>query len=454
MRIGVVPNLNNLDGGIYQYSLTMLRALRDWGPPNGDQWTVFTPDGTSHPTVTELESARWAVKPLLPPTLRRQVSTAVKRAAGDAAYSTATRWLASRGRKLISQGGTESSSLDVVKRRPEFQRWFSRQGMELMLYSATNSLSFESGIPYVMAIHDVQHRLQPEFPEVSANGEWEWREYLFRNGTRYATIIIADSEVSREDILNLYGQYGLTPDRVKTLPFLPSYYPSLQGTESEQNRVSDIYDLPKRYLFYPAQFWPHKNHARLVQALALLRQEHGLKIPIVFSGFYAGEIREATYNYVMKLAHQLGVQDQIHYIGYVPDEDMPGLYAGAVSLTMPTFFGPTNIPTLEAWAFNCPVLTSDVRGIREQTGDAALLVNPLSVEAIADGIRRLATDQDLRSTLARRGQERLSAYRPQDYYRRLTDILNEAKSLVRSGQSWPGTASKGKSVRDIAYAEH
>jgi len=454
MRIGLVPNLNSLDGGIYQYSVTMLRALRDWGSPDEDQWTVFTPDRTRHPAVTKFESARWSVKPLLPPTLRRQVSTAVKRAAGDAAYSTATRWLSSRGRKFTAPGAIESSRLDVVKRRPEFQRWFSRQGMELMLYSSTNSLSFESRIPYVMAIHDVQHRLQPEFPEVSANGEWEWREYLFRNGTRYATIIIAESEVGREDILNLYGPYGLTPDRVKTLPFLPSYYPGLQGMESEQRRVADVYDLPEGYLFYPAQFWPHKNHARLVQALALLQREHGLKIPIVFSGFYAGEIREATYNYVMKLAHQLGVQDQIHYIGYVPDEDMPGLYAGALALAMPTFFGPTNIPTLEAWAFNCPVLTSDVRGIREQTGDAAILVNPVSVEAIADGLRRLATDGDLRRTLAQRGQQRLAGYSPQDYYRRLTEIVNEAKSLVRSGQSWPGAASDGKPGRDIPYAEH
>jgi glycosyltransferase involved in cell wall biosynthesis len=453
MRIGIVPNLNSLDGGVYQYSVTMLRALREWGSPNGDEWTVFTQDGTSHPAVADLESARWTVKPLLPPTLRRQLSTAVKRAAGDAAYGTARRWLASRGRRLSLQPARESSNVAVVKRRPELQRWFSRQGMELMLYSTTNSLSFESRIPYVMPIHDVQHRLQPEFPEVSANGEWEWREYLFRNGTRYATLIIADSEVSREDILNLYGQYGLTPDRVKTLPFLPSYYPGANGMESEQRRVSDTYDLPERYLFYPAQFWPHKNHARLVQALALLQQEHGLKIPLVFSGFYAGEIRETTYTYVMKLAHQLGVQDQIHYIGYVPDEDMPGLYAGAVALVMPTFFGPTNIPTLEAWAFNCPVLTSDVRGIREQCGDAAILIDPLSVEAIADGIHRLWTDAEVRRTLAQRGQERLAAYSPHDYCRRLADILNEAKALASSGKSWPGTGSNEKSPRDIVYAE-
>ena len=73
-----------------------------------------------------------------------------------------------------------------------------------------------------MAIHDLQHRLQPEFPEVSANGEWERREYRFRNGARYATLLLADSEVGKEDLLNFYGPYGVTPDRVKVLPFIPA----------------------------------------------------------------------------------------------------------------------------------------------------------------------------------------------------------------------------------------
>ena len=86
---------------------------------------------------------------------------------------------------------------------------------------------------------------------------------------------------------------------------------------------------------------------------------------------------------------------------------------------MPTFFGPTNIPVLEAWAFGCPVLTSDIRGVREQVGDAALLADPTSVEAIADGIHRLWTDRELGHTLSNLGRRRLAAYTPEDYLRRL-----------------------------------
>jgi glycosyltransferase involved in cell wall biosynthesis len=159
---------------------------------------------------------------------------------------------------------------------------------------------------------------------------------------------------------------------------------------------------------------------------------HQLKIPVVFCGSYDGEIRESTFREVMRFSSQLGLEGEIRYLGYAPDEDMSGLYAGAAALVMPTFFGPTNIPVLEAWAFGCPVLTSDIRGIREQVGDAALLVDPTSVQAIADGIHQLWTDRELGRTLSDLGRQRLSAYTPEDYLRRLIEILEEGKERVRS----------------------
>jgi len=321
---------------------------------------------------------------------------------------------------------------DVVRSRPDMRQWFLSCGVDLMLYAAHTSLPFEAGVPYVMAIHDLQHRLQPEFPEVSANGEWEAREYYLRNGARYATLLLADSEVGKEDILNFYGPYGVTADQVKVLPYLPASCLAVDVSESEQQQVQMRYRLPDRYLFYPAQFWPHKNHSRIVQALGLLKQEHCLKIPVVFCGSHTGDIRERAFHEVMSLSSQLGIEDQLYHLGYVPDEDMSGIYARAAALVMPTFFGPTNIPILEAWAFRCPVLTSDIRGIREQVQNAAILVDPRSVDAIADGIYRLWTDESLTRCLTNLGRRRLASHTRDDYRRRLLAILDEAKMRVHS----------------------
>jgi len=323
---------------------------------------------------------------------------------------------------------------DKIRRRVAFTRWFRHIGIDWILYTGPDALSFEAGIPYVMPVHDLQHRLQPEFPEVSANGEWESREYLFRNAIRHATLILADSEVGKEDILRFYGPYGASPDRIKVLPLLPSNYLSVDVPKRSRLRVRQAYHLPERYLFYPAQFWPHKNHARIIEALGLLKRKYKIEIHVVFCGVHSGEIRERTFRETMVLARRLGVSDRVHYLGRVPNEVMSGLYAEALALVMPTFFGPTNIPPLEAWAFGCPVLCSDIRGIREQIGDAGLLVPPRSTEAIAEGIYRLWTDKNLRDQLAARGHRRLAKYTPEDFRRLLGDIIRDANELVRGGR--------------------
>jgi glycosyltransferase involved in cell wall biosynthesis len=429
MRIGIVPIINPSGpsgGGVYQYSMTMLRALHEWTDSGcEDEFVVFSLEASKF-VLDSLNGPGWTFKPLVleqPRSPQQKILEVLRGFVGEGPHREAWRWLRRQW---------EDSDPYLVRSRPDIRHWFQNYGVDLMLYTAHTSLPFEAGIPYVMAIHDLQHRLQPEFPEVSANGEWDSREYYLRNGARYATLVLADSEIGKEDILNFYGPYGVTADRVKVLPYLPASCLAVDVSESEQQRVQMRYRLPDRYLFYPAQFWPHKNHSRIVQALGLLKQEHRLKIPVAFCGSHTTEIRERTFHEVMSLSSQLGIKDQVRHLGYIPDEDMSGIYARAAGLVMPTFFGPTNIPILEAWAFGCPVLTSDIRGIREQVGDAAVLVNPRSVEAIADGIYRIWTDENLGRRLGESGRQRLATYGPDDYRRRLIEIVDEAKTRVRS----------------------
>jgi glycosyltransferase involved in cell wall biosynthesis len=432
MRIGIVPAFDPGYGGVYQYSMTMLHAFSEWKRKASDDEFIVFVEQVAHPTLQSLNGPDWTFKPLVPEHSRflqkemKEIVQGLGHIVGDGPHREAWRWL----RRQLQR--PRHSNPDLVRCRPDLKRWFERCGVDLMFYPWPQSVSFETGIPYVMAIHDLQHRLQPEFPEVSANGEREYREYLFRNGARHATLLIADSDVGKEDIVNFYGSYGVTPQRVKVLPFLPASYLAVDVSESERQKVRTTYHLPDRYLFYPAQFWPHKNHARIIQALGLLKTEYHTDVSIVFCGSHSEEIRQSTYNKVMSLRSELGIDCEIHYVGYVPNEDMSALYAGAVALVMPTFFGPTNIPVLEAWALGCPVLTSDIRGIREQVADAALLADPRSVESIAEGIYRLWTDENLRRTLANAGHCRLSKYTPDDFRNRVFEILEEAKDRVRS----------------------
>ena len=414
MRIGIVPALNRSDGGIFQYSMTMLETLQEWSEfHGGDDYVIFA-HSKYHPAAEAFRGSGWTLESLLPPKIEEAIS---RQAPADS-----------------GAGMTPPLPPDPerVRFQPELAQWFEEAGIELMLYPYPHRASFEAPRPYVMAIHDLQHRLQPEFPEVSADGEWERREYLFRNGSRYATLLLADSQTGKEDILRFYGEFGVTEDRVKVLPFLPACTRATNETLQELNRARQKYTLPERFFFYPAQYWPHKNHARIVQALGLMKKRFGEEAAIVFTGSSSGALRRRTYQDMMKLAKSLGVERQVLDLGYVTDEEVAALYLGAVGLVMPTFFGPTNIPVLEAWALECPVLSSDIRGIREQVGEAGILVDPRSEEALAEGLHLLWSDEALRAQLVARGTRRLGSYTREDYRQRLRGILEEARERCRT----------------------
>jgi glycosyltransferase involved in cell wall biosynthesis len=421
MIIGIVPVTNPGQGGIYQYSQTMLDVLKSQIVQTRDDKFILFEKGPGSNAGETLRASGWDVQPLFPPGGRRKLVRKIQQLTGvDLANKT---W-------RLSQQISRGAGIDRVRRLPEVTQWLKQYKIDLLIYPAPDELAFEVDLPYIMAIHDLQHRLQPHFPEMSASGNLYWREYLFRNAARYATLLISESEVGKQDILRFYGDYGIKAECIKVLPFLPAISGDGIVSQEEIQRVRIAYRLPNRYLFYPAQFWPHKNHARIVQALKQIKIEHDLKIPVVFAGTNTGRQRRRNFARLLALIQELGMVDQVLLPGYVPDLDMPGLYAGAAALIMPTFFGPSNIPVLEAWAYGCPVITSDIHGIREQCGEAALLVDPNSVEAIAQGIYHIWIDGSLSRNLAEKGRLRLSSYTREEYTRRLCDILDTAKDLI------------------------
>lgn len=420
IRVGVQPSGRGAHGGIFQYGLSLLDGLTAYAATGGLSRRVVLVDRESELPLDALAAKGWEV--VQEPTFRsrrNRLLDPARRLVGEGRLRKA--WRRRRGHADIL---LHVPDVDVVEPRPELEAWFRRLGVDLMIYSVPTPVPFQAGVPYILAVHDLQHRLQPEFPEVSANGEWEWREHVFRHGTQNALLVLADSETSKEDILTFYGD-RIDADRIKILPLEPPPYLSPEVPEEDRRRVRERYALPERYFFYPAQFWPHKNHINLVEALGVLARR-GLRPHLAFAGSTTSPIRQRAYDDVVARARELGLEENVHFLGYVAQEDMPALYAEAVALAMPTYFGPSNIPPTEAWTIGCPVLTSDIRGIREHSGDAALLVDPRSPEAIAEGLRRLWEDDDLRADLVERGTRWVAAFSQEDYLRRVAEIMDEA----------------------------
>jgi glycosyltransferase involved in cell wall biosynthesis len=292
-----------------------------------------------------------------------------------------------------------------------------------MFFPVPTSIAVETGLPFGLAVHDLQHRLQPHFYGRGSAGHWEALEYACRNAARRAAVIVAESPTGRDDLLDCYSAHGLTPDRIVVVPYTVPPYFQLDRLTEETARVRSRWGLGDRYLFYPAQFWTHKNHVRIIEALGLLKLRLRLRIPLVLVGDASGRNRRDVLRDVLLTARRAEVIDQLYYLGRVSDSDMIGLFGGATALVMPSFFGPTNLPILEAWAVGCPVITSDIRGIREMCGDAALLVDPGSPEPLASAILRLWTEPDTAAVLVSRGRARIAEFSPERFRAGLADAL-------------------------------
>ncbi|ARV61250.1 group 1 glycosyl transferase [Nostocales cyanobacterium HT-58-2] len=277
-------------------------------------------------------------------------------------------------------------------------------------------------VPYITTVWDLQHRLQPYFPEVSSKGEWNSRETSYSTMLQRSAFILVGTYAGRAEVERFYQ---IPPERIKVIPF-PTPQFTLNASDCFERVIFEKYNIPDKYLFYPAQFWAHKNHANLLLAVKCLRDKYSLTFPVVFSGSNKG-----TQQYIRQLAAKLQLSEQVYFLGFVPQEDLISLYRHAFALTFVTFFGPDNLPPLEAFALGCPVVASKVTGAEEQLGDAALLVDPKDPEHIASAIKLLWDDISVRQQLIERGFERAMKWNGQDYVKEVFSILDELESIRR-----------------------
>jgi glycosyltransferase involved in cell wall biosynthesis len=258
----------------------------------------------------------------------------------------------------------------------------------------------------VTTIWDLQHRLQPFFPEVSQSGEWEAREQLFTTATRKASLCIVGTNRGKSELQQFYG---IDDSRILVNPFpCPQAEAPILDEATEQSRQPPAGTLGA-YLLYPAQFWSHKNHIGALYALRELANRT-INLRLVLTGSDKGALAS-----VNTLAKQLGVSDLVVNLGFVSREALAELYRGCFALLFPSYFGPDNIPPLEAMSYRAPVIVADVLGAREQYGDSALYFDPTDYTSMADAVQMLVEVPDLRAKLVLRGSELVSRLTPSIY---------------------------------------
>lgn len=288
-----------------------------------------------------------------------------------------------------------------------------REKCALWIFPAHVLRSYQFPVPALVSIHDLMFRYERRFPESASRWESLNRERSCRNISRWSNGVLVDSETGR---LHMAESYNMEMDRIHVLPYIAPKYMRQGKTPLD---FDSRYRLPAKFIFYPAQFWEHKNHKNLITAVRSLKGSFP-DLKLVLSG-----AKQNAYDSVVRVVQELNLTDDVVFLGYVPDADMPELYRRSRALVMPTYYGPTNIPPLEAFVVGCPVAISGIYGMPEQVGDAALLFNPDSVEEIADCIRRLWIDDKLCAELAERGKRRAANWDQKQFNERLMKIVTE-----------------------------
>jgi glycosyltransferase involved in cell wall biosynthesis len=251
-------------------------------------------------------------------------------------------------------------------------------------------------LPTVYNPHDLQHLHYPQYwtPSVIAQ-----RERVYRAGCHFSRTVVVGSKWIKDDIIR---QYRVDPDKVQIIPEGPPTQACPEPSEQDLSTVKEKYQLEQPFVIYPAVTWQHKNHIRLLEALAYLRDTRGLTVRLVCTGsLYAFWPR------IEQRIDELNLRPQVKFLGFVPETELRSLYRLSQFLVMPTLFEASSLPIFEAWYEGVPVASSNVTALPDQVLDAALMFDPCDTKSIANAIEEMATNDALRQELIASGYRRL-----------------------------------------------
>ena len=285
------------------------------------------------------------------------------------------------------------------------------EGIDLLWILAPYNYNIDITIPFVFTVWDLGHRMLPCFPEVSGK-VWPPRENLYQKMLPKATYIITGNNTGKKEIL---ANYTVIPEKIHIIPFP---IPSFCFSETNQRAGSSV-TVKSPFVFYPAQFWAHKNHVVLIEAIAWLRDVKNVIINCYFTGHDYGNL-----SHVCNIIKKYNLNNQIFVLGFINQETLVYLYKNALAMVYLTYLGPNNLPPLEAAAFGCPLLYSNIPGHLEQMGDAGFPIDATDYVDVGEAILKVYSDSKFRDDLISKELNFAEKYKSYSYFKEMEKIIN------------------------------
>lgn len=291
-------------------------------------------------------------------------------------------------------------------------RWLKRDRVDLL--HATFAPPPFAGVKTVMTAHCLSSFTHPEF--YPALVRWRLNALLSRGVRRAARVAC----VSATTLRDVQQRFGVPAERLAvTYNGVSPRFVVVPAGEARR-RVAERLGISDPYVLYVGKIEARKNVARLVTAFARFRRAGGSRLRLVLAGRASDDVG------LRQVIEQTGVQAHVTETGYVADDDLPALYSAARMFVFPSLWEGFGIPIVEAMACGTPVLASTAGCLPEIAGDAALLVDPSSEDAIADAMDRLDRSDNLRKTLIARGHLRTRQFTWENCARSTLAVYAEA----------------------------
>ncbi len=393
MKILVVIDSHPESGGVFSYMLSICELIKN---SNSSYSFLFMP--TTEEAADVLKQNEIAIIPDMYKSNIRSVFCRIVR-----------RVLMIMGGRFVRLSLNKSVINFVIK----------KYDVDLVYFLGHSPLAIElTKAPFIYTVWDFCHRDWPEFPEVNTDYIFESRENSYTNSINRAIAVVVDSDALAEKTMKYYG---VNKERIVKVPFLVT-----DRNDAESVDIVKKYKLEKPFIFYPAQFWPHKNHYYILEGLKLLKEEQNLVLNVVFTGKDCGNL-----DYILKSAEKMGIASQIEHIGFIPKDDVLAFYKKAVALVMPTYFGPTNLPPLEALSMNCPVLYSDLPEFRREYDGAVFFMNLDNPQSMAESLVKILNKDPIVELYKEAGKKLLKEHDAKNAWKVLEETFVSFERLLK-----------------------
>ncbi len=280
-----------------------------------------------------------------------------------------------RNFSFISERTLYQSKLDIICKK---------NNLDLILF-LDNIHTIHTNFPFITIVYDVDHLKFPFFPEFSKSNKWYKRENSLNNHLRRASGIISGTNFG---ISQIKEYYGIPENKIFKIP-----HPSIKYVQNQDDKLDEDFliknNLTKnKFIFYPAQFWAHKNHISLIKLGVKLKEKFQNEIKIVLSGSDKGNLE-----FIKNEIKKNNLQSLFIFVGFIDRNQLFALYKNCLALTYVSYGGPENLPPLEAFSVGCPVIATKNQGSIEQLEDGAILINPNDTDEFMSAILKLDNEE-------------------------------------------------------------